>query len=665
MDELEKIRKELEDERAARIKAERNVSELTTAVNRMNSLILNLQTGVLVEDETRHILLINQHFCDLFGMPFQPSEMIGWDCSESAEQTKYLFAEPERFVNRIIQLLHDRKLVLQEELQLADGRIFNRDYIPVFIEGDYRGHLWNYRDVTARKNSEMVLKRREEKYRGIIENMNLGLLEVDLAGRILYANQSFCKMSGYEVAELLGVVAEDLFMQEKGQDKNIIREKNQMRERGISDAYEVNVDNRSGESKWWLISGAPLFDDNGTLIGSIGIHLDITLQKDLEHNLTEAKKLAEETAREKEVFLANMSHEIRTPMNAILGLGRQLIKTSLDPQQESFLGAINTAADNLLVIINDILDFSKIESGKLPLEKIGFDIKELLYQVENILSPNARSKGLDFILETDEDLAPVLVGDPFRVNQIILNLLSNSIKFTENGTIRLSCMVSAKTETEQQLKIIVEDTGIGMDKKFLKSIFQKFSQENVNTARKYGGTGLGMAITHQLVGLMQGTIGIESRKGYGTKIVICLSFPLGMDRDLPVKDEMPVNLGLLRGKEILLVEDNRLNRLVASTILKMHGVIVTEAINGQLAIDLLKSNHYDLVLMDMQMPVMDGLTATKIIRSEISAKVPIVALTANALKGEEDKCIKAGMNDFISKPFDESKLLRVILKHFR
>ncbi len=662
-EELEYLKKELARERAARMEAERQVHDLTMMSDRQKTFLLSLQTGVMVEDENRHILLVNQHFCNLFGIPASPFDMVGWDCSDTAEQSKHLFAEPEIFTGRITTLLAERRLVLQEEIWLADGRCFSRDYVPVFIEGRYKGHLWNYSDITRQKTSEIKLKRREEKYRRIIENMNIGLLEVDLQGHIHYANQSFCTMSGYLVDELIGKVAEDLFMEHSNDDKKIILERHEMRKKGLYDAYEVRIRHHSGEPKWWLISGAPIYDDIGNPIGSIGIHLDITMQKDLEINLTQARKIAEETARAKEVFLANMSHEIRTPLNAILGLGNQLSKTSLDPIQESFLNAINTSSDNLLVIINDILDYSKIEAGKMRIEHIGFEMTSLLRQIELTLSQNARSKGLEFILETDESLAPVLIGDPYRINQAILNLLSNSIKFTEKGTILLGCRVKDTSETEQQLTITVEDTGIGIDPKFLGSIFQKFSQENVNAARKYGGTGLGMAITYQLVSLMKGTIEIESQKGEGTKAEITLRFPIGNKRDLPVKEERHVNIDVLRGKRILIVEDNQLNRVVAGTILGTYKVEVTEAVNGQEAIDLMKTHDFDLVLMDMQMPVIDGLTATKIIRSEISRDVPIIALTANALQGEQDKCMEAGMDDFITKPFIESRLLEVILKH--
>jgi PAS domain S-box-containing protein len=660
MDDLHELKAALERERTARLAAEQKAEGLSIEVNRLNTIFLSLQSGMLVEDENRKILVINQPFCDMFSIPGDPQKMIGWDCSASAEQTKHLFADPAGFVERIGNLLTHRVQVLREEILLADGRTFLRDYIPFFLDGNYRGHLWNYRDVTYRKMAEVTLKNREERYRRIIENMNLGLLEVDINDRIRYANQSFCNMSGYSVEEMIGRQASELLMQEK--EKAVIREKNKMRERGVSDAYEVQIVDRKGTKKWWLISGAPMYDDNCVLLGSVGIHLDITLQKELEYHLTEAKKMAEETAKAKEVFLANMSHEIRTPMNAIMGLGKQLLRTNLNPQQTSFLNAINTAADNLLVIINDILDFSKIQAGKMPLEKIGFDMKQLLKQVKRMLSLHARSKNLAFHLDSDPSIAPVLLGDPYRINQVVLNLLSNSIKFTEKGSVSLACKVVETSNGSQQLELVVRDTGIGMEKKFLNNIFTKFSQENVNSARKYGGTGLGMAITHQLVNMMNGTIGITSSKKNGTKVTIHLTLPMGVESDLPYKEKISFDPVRLKGKKLLLVEDNQLNRMVAKAILKRFDVIITEASNGEIAIDLMKTQTFDLVLMDMQMPVMDGLQATRILREELKIDTPIVALTANALKGEEDKCLEAGMNDFISKPFEEARLLEVLFQ---
>ena len=229
--------------------------------------------------------------------------------------------------------------------------------------------------------------------------------------------------------------------------------------------------------------------------------------------------------------------------------------------------------------------------------------------------------------------------------------------------VALRCRVALSGPNEQQLIITVEDTGIGMDKKFLDNIFQKFSQENANNARKYGGTGLGMAITQQLTALMQGSIHIESEKGMGTKVEIRLPFAVGNSDNLPTREKVLLDPGMLKNKRILMVEDNPLNRLVARTVLKSYGVIVTEANNGQEAIDLLKSNSFDLILMDVQMPVMDGLQATSIIRADISLDIPIIALTANALKGEQDRCIDAGMNDFVTKPFEESTLVQTLLKY--
>ncbi|MEI6172519.1 MAG: PAS domain S-box protein [Bacteroidota bacterium] len=662
------LRAALLRERKARLEAERRLEEhiagQTSGFSHhaapISNIIANMQEGVLVEDENRLITLVNEAFCAMFGIPFDPEVLVGADCSGSAEQFKHLFKEPDVFVSGINDLLSKRKKVTGEIHHLKDGRTFSRDYNPIIIQGAYKGHFWKYIDITSRRKYEDALRRSEEKYRLLIENINLGLLEVDLYGRVIYANQSFCEMSGFEREEIYGKVAENIFTASKNRD--LVSKKNEARKQGISDAYELEITNKKGLRKWWLISGAPLYNNEGSQVGSTGIHLDITGRKQLEFTLREAKQMAEDTAKAKEIFLANMSHEIRTPMNAILGLGKQLLKTDLSTYQRSFLESITTSADNLLVIINDILDFSKIESGKLDLESIDFSLPALLDQVSTMLSNKAEEKGLKFELHMDGAIAPVLKGDPYRINQILLNLLSNSIKFTDQGSISLICNVEESHTDRQDIELSVADTGIGVDKKYMKKIFQKFSQESVNVARKYGGTGLGMAITKQLVDLMDGKISIESQKNKGTKVSIRITLPNGREQEKAEKPKLLIVHQELRGKKILLVEDNKLNRLVAKTILAHFGIEVTEAVNGEIAVDILRKESFNLVLMDMQMPVMDGIDATLMIRKEISTTIPIIALTAHALKSEEARCREAGMNDFISKPFEEEKLLNVLSK---
>jgi PAS domain S-box-containing protein len=509
------------------------------------------------------------------------------------------------------------------------------------------------------KKAERLLTIREEKYRRIIANMHLGLLEVDKDEKILFANDSFCDMSGYEYEELAGRRPSDFFI--AGENSALMKDKNVARTSGAEDAYEIAVKNKRGHIRWWLISGAPRFDDGGVLNGSIGIHLDITRQKNLEMELTEAREHAEDSTRSKEIFLANMSHEIRTPMNAIVGMANQLAKTTLDTKQLFYLDTIHAASENLLVIINDILDLSKIEAGKLQIERIGFDPREMLHRAIRVLGHKAEEKGLTFTSEgIDDDISPVLMGDPFRLNQVLLNLINNAIKFTEKGSIDISCNLHKDTGDTQLLRIAVKDTGIGMEEHFVKNLFEKFSQEDASVTRQYGGTGLGMSICRDLVELMHGEITVESKKGSGTTISFTIEFDKGTKHNLPVKPLFTFDANMLARKKILLVDDNRMNRLLAATILKNYGAIITEAVNGQEAVDVLKETLADLVLMDIQMPVMDGMEATALIRNDISKNIPIIALTANAIKGDNDKCIDAGMNAYLSKPFKEKDLLDVV-----
>jgi len=634
--------------------------ELTATANRLTHLLKNLQTGVLLEDENGNVVLTNKKFTDFFDYPGSPETLVGIGCTELYETSTHLFKYPGEFVSNTEKFLKERQPVSNEELRMADGRVLERNYIPLFIDDTYRGHLWTYDDITERKRSEIKLKKQEEKYRSIIANMNLGLIEVDLEERIRYVNQSFCLMSGYEEHELIGKIATDLFV--KDDYKAVIDQKNSQRHQGLSDAYEMNVNTKHSDSKWWLVCGAPLYNDKQQLIGSIGIHLDITQQKNLEHQLTEAKQIAENSVHAKDLFLANMSHEIRTPMNAILGMSRQLQKTTLNQQQRSFLEIIGTAAENLLVIINDILDFSKLEAGKVTLEEIGFNMHDLITNTSRVLKLKGEEKGLAFTVSVAPEVANVLKGDPVRINQVLMNLLSNSIKFTKRGNVTLQCRLNEDFSYAQRLEIIISDTGKGMDENYLKNLFNKFSQEDESIARSYGGTGLGMSIVKQLVELMNGSISVKSKKGEGTQVTIRLSFEKGTESDLPKKDNSHVESHILADKKILLVEDNEMNRIVAETILNQYGASIAEAVNGVEAVDAIKHNKYDIVLMDIQMPVMDGLQATRIIRKEIQSNIPIIALTANAVKGEMEKCIQAGMNDYLSKPFDEEDLIRLIAK---
>jgi two-component system, sensor histidine kinase len=512
--------------------------------------------------------------------------------------------------------------------------------------------------VQALNQQKTNLQKAEHKYRSILSNMHLGLVEVDKDDVIQFVNSSFCELCGYTTEELAGQKASELFV--GPDDVNYILAKNELREKGIIDAYEVSAFNKKGEQRWWLISGAPLYDDLGNIVGSVGIHLDITDQKKMEGDLIKARDLAEASKHTKEVFMANMSHEIRTPLHAIIGMADQLEKDAT-PSQQLFLNTINTAAENLLIIINDILDLSKIEAGKLSLEHIGFEIPVVIRRSMQVLSHKAEEKALELVVkEMDPRISPILLGDPFRLNQALLNLISNAIKFTEKGKIELGCKLVEENKKQQIILLEISDTGIGIGKEYLNQLFEVFSQEDTSVTRKYGGTGLGLNITKQLVELMGGTIRLSTKQGEGTKVSLKLTLDKGTEMDLPQKPGVQRSVSILKNKKVLVVDDNSFNRILTSTMLRNYDMDIDEAVNGKDAIDMVRQNQYSVVLMDVQMPEMDGLEATGIIRDQIDSHLPIIALTANAFKSDSEKCLEAGMNEFLAKPFREEQLVQVI-----
>ena len=515
-------------------------------------------------------------------------------------------------------------------------------------------------DITERKNYERTIFLQKEKYQNIITNMNLGLLEVDLEDRIQFINPSFTAISGYGQEELMGKKASELFVSDS--HINLVKEKAQQRSQGISDMYEFPAKNKKGELRWWMISGAPNYDDKGNLIGSIGIHLDITAQKRLELELELARSKAEESSKAKEAFLANMSHEIRTPLSAIIGMIRELAKEKLSDKQNQYVHNTSVASQHLLSVLNNILDISKIEAGELQLDLHHFSLTNILNDIQSILINKANEKGLYLKINHQVGKNFFFIGDSSRFRQIFLNLVGNAIKFTHAGGVSVTYDVQDLYEGFQAVYISITDTGVGMEESYLKNIFAKFSQEDSSTSRKYGGSGLGMAITHELIQLMNGTIVIRSKKNTGTTVDIKFLLPKGDASK--VEDNTAIEEPLaLEHARILLVEDNEFNREVACNTLRYYNCDITEAQDGQEALDKVKSGEqFDLILMDLQMPVMDGFEAAKKIRNELNLNIPIIALTANAFKSELEQCIKAGMNDYVTKPFEEDKLISTISK---
>ena len=642
------------------ISASKNAEkELMASALRLSATIDSLQRGILLVDKEQRIVQTNAAFCRIFRLDLPPERLVGLADAEAAWLVRHQFADAEAFLGEAARTIESRQAIFGELVFLRDGRVLQRSFIPVWQDNNSIGHLWKFEDITERHYAEQTLKRQEEKYRNIIDNMQLGLVEMDLDYRVLYANRSYCQMVGYAEAELLGQPLHPLIMSPEVQ--NNLREQLTDRRRGIAGSYELEITTKQGERKWVFVGAAPIYDEDKRPAGTIGINLDITHQKHLEQNLREAKQQAEDSAKAKELFLANMSHEIRTPMNAILGMSQLLAKTTLAPRQSNYLHAITTSAQNLLVIINDILDISKLDAGKMTIERVGFNVMRLCEQVAKTLHYKAEEKGLSFVTRVDKLLPDVVLGDPHRITQVLLNLASNSVKFTDRGSVTVECEVAGYFNGQILVAFSVSDTGIGIDPAYLENIFQEFSQEDTSITRKFGGTGLGLSISRSLVRLMGCDLTIESEKNQGTSTHFCLCLPVGTVHDLPQRKPLATtNLQELRGKHVLLVEDNEYNRLLAKTFLDNANLEVTEAENGAIAIERVREQAFDLILMDVQMPVLDGFQATRHLRQELGLTTPIIALTASAINGEKQKCLAAGMNDYLTKPFYEDELLQLV-----
>jgi len=387
---------------------------------------------------------------------------------------------------------------------------------------------------------------------------------------------------------------------------------------------------------------------------------DITEQKEAKKALIDAREKAEASAKAKDRFLANMSHEFRTPLNAIYGMGELLDKTDLSPKQNQYLNVLKVSAENLIVIVNDILDVAKIDADKITTEKVGFKLRTLLFNIFQTQKNKAESKDIDLQWDLDPNISPILVGDPVRLNQILLNLTNNAIKFTEQGYVKIGAELCDDDSDKQCIKFFVKDTGIGIEEDKKELIFESFTQEDESITRRFGGTGLGLSISKKLVEIFGGNLTVESKKKSGSIFHFSLNLAKGTEEHLPHTEDIAEVVRDIKGLQILLVEDHEFNQFWVTQILEEYGLFVEVANDGVEGVEKVKEKEYDLILMDMHMPRMDGLEATEIIRKELKSTVPIVALTANAIAKDRDRCMEAGMNDYLSKPFESIKLLQIM-----
>lgn len=549
---------------------------------------------------------------------------------------------------------------------------------PIF---DKQGNIEYYfavqEDITAIKENEKKLK----EYNLQLSEQNLMLkLFVDAAGVALWewdikadkvlAGDDFAALLGFDSFDDMPEFYSDQIKLVHPEDVSILQQNITKHFEGTSNLldleYRVKMQN-SDIYKWVNAKGKVIErKEDGTPLRAAGIIYDIQERKEAELMLEKAKQAAETSIKAKRRFLANISHELRTPLHAINGLGKQLEQTNLNEQQSSYLRMMNESGEGLLAIINDLLDYSKIEEGKMYLQSITFNPQKIFYSVFNLFESQAFSKKLYFKTEKiDAALNNHFKGDPIRVRQILINIISNAIKFTQNGGVLLSCHLETNDE-KNWLNFICSDTGIGMSDEMQLHLFEKFVQEDDSFQRKYGGSGLGLPITKELVGLMGGFINVESVKDKGTTVTIRVPLADGVASEEQSQDTenlTPVVPGNFNDIRILAAEDNHFNRMLLKIIFDKHGLQYEFAKNGIEAVYMTQEKEFDIILMDIQMPEMDGLEATEEIRKLRGSILPIIALTANAVKEELESYLQKGITGYIVKPFEEDKLLQLLQKY--
>ncbi|MEF8749765.1 MAG: PAS domain S-box protein [Candidatus Accumulibacter propinquus] len=637
------------------------------------------------------LVIHNQRWCELLGL--------GDVYLQHSVETFFNLIHPEDRERVLDQINKDLSLggYYKTEFRIshADGTyLWVSDHGKVVkreTDGRPRRMVGALTDITEHKQAQEVLRMSEGNYRALIDHLSSGVVVHRPDTSILLSNAAAASLLGLSEEQMLGKTAMDpnwCFLEEDGTSMPLRSYPvNRVLATGERLPYQVLGVQRPDriDTIWLLCSAYPMLDEAGTLFQVVVTFSDITerkqsaaeLEKHRHHleslvqdrtaQLVIAKEAAEAANLAKSAFLANMSHEIRTPMNGILGMANILKRSDVTPKQSEQLNKIDTAAQHLLAIINDILDLSKIEAGKFVLDKVPVRANAILTNVSSILAERTKEKYLELLIDIEPSI-PELFGDATRIQQALLNYATNAVKFTEQGKVALRCRKQEETDDAVQVRFEVQDTGIGIAPEALPRLFTAFEQADNSMSRKYGGTGLGLAITRRIAEQMGGEVGVASTLGVGSIFWFTVRLSkLANGKAIAPKVQFTnaeaVLVERFRGARILVVDDEPMNREVAQMLLEEAELVVDTAANGQEAITMASATSYAAIFMDMQMPNVDGLDATRRIR-ELPGyrKTPIIAMTANAFTEDGERCISAGMNDFLMKPFDPDSLFATLLR---
>ena len=675
---LEESNQSLAREATLRTYAQEKLSESYMTLDQ----IFNIASSGMVQISTEYkIEMVNDTFIKMIGLP--EGEIINRNCYDVLQS----------------DLCHTDQCPLKTLAQGSEKIQFNlepemhRMQIPAILtsvpmhhnDGEFIGIIEDFYDLSKITEKEQELLDSREQFSLALQGANLGLWDWYPQSNTLITNDIFLTMLGY---------SPDAFPQTLERWSSLVHPEDIGRVQTILQPFldwddhtyrsEHRMRTSDGQWRWILDVGRVVKRDSaGKAVRFLGVHIDITEKKQTEHQLIKAQHQAEAASLAKSEFLANMSHEIRTPMNGIIGMIRLALDTELTPKQQQYLENVKFSADGLLGLLNDILDFSKIEAGQLVMEEYDFNLLHTLEHVIAMMGFTAKEKGLTLRLEKDALIQPVFVlGDELRLRQILVNLIGNALKFTPHGTVTLRVLSQNRTDQKVDLHFMVIDTGIGISVDKQDTIFQNFSQADSSTTREFGGTGLGLAISKQLVEMMNGRIWIESTEGQGTTFHFTIALKQGDEDQVPTQKKEDLHV---HGLDILLVDDNKINCDLACIVLEQDGHRIVTAENGLEALKKIADQHFDLILMDVQMPVMDGLTATTIIRASETGEeltgfnlppalteklathcrgkdIPIIAMTANAMSGDREKCLVAGMSDYLTKPFKPQQVRAILSK---